>query len=64
MALDTFGNIVQQTPHFVPAHAYQAVVLSELGRVKEAREPWNKASHLTVGSPSCCGGSPPEPLCA
>jgi adenylate cyclase len=49
-ALDAFGKIVQQNPNFVPAHAYRAVVLSELGRVKEAREAWDKASALSPGA--------------
>jgi adenylate cyclase len=49
-ALETFRKIVQQNPNFVPAHAYRAVVLSELGRVKEAGEAWGKASSLSPGA--------------
>jgi adenylate cyclase len=49
-ALDAFGKIVQLNPNFVPAHAYRAVLLSELGRMKEAREAWDKASHLSPGA--------------
>jgi adenylate cyclase len=49
-ALDAFGRIVQLNPNFVPAHAYRAVLLSELGRMKEAREAWDKASHLSPGA--------------
>jgi hypothetical protein len=41
---------VQQNPNFVPAQAYRAVVLSELGRVKEAREGWATASRLSPGA--------------
>lgn len=49
-ALDAFDKVVQQNPNFVPAHAYRAVLLSELGRVKEARAAWDKASHLSPGA--------------
>jgi len=48
-ALDAFAQIVRQNPNFVPAHAYRAVLFSELGRVNEAREAWDKASHLSPG---------------
>jgi adenylate cyclase len=44
-ALDTFAKLLQQNPNFVAAHAYRAVLLSELGRVKEAREAWDQAGH-------------------
>ncbi len=46
-ALDAFGQIVQRNPNFVPAHAYRAVVLSELGRAKEARQAWDEASRIS-----------------
>jgi TolB-like protein/Tfp pilus assembly protein PilF len=46
-ALDAFGKIVQQNPNFVPAHAFRAVLLSELGQAKEAREAWDTASRLS-----------------
>jgi adenylate cyclase len=49
-ALDSLGRILQQNPNFVPAHAYRAVLLSELGRVKEAREAWDRAGHLSPGA--------------
>jgi adenylate cyclase len=49
-ALDAFDTIVQQNPNFVPAQAYRAVVLSELGRVKEARDAWATASRLSPGA--------------
>ena len=48
-ALATFAKLVEENPNFVPAHAYRAVLFSELGRVKEAREAWDKASHLSPG---------------
>ena len=48
-ALDTFGSIVRQNPNFLPAYAYRAVVLSELGREKDARNAWQTASHLSAG---------------
>ena len=35
--------------NFIPAHAYLAVVLAEMGREKEAREAWAKASQLSPG---------------
>ena len=49
-ALEAFGRIVQLNPEFVPAHAYRALLLSELGGMKEAREAWDKASHLSPGA--------------
>jgi adenylate cyclase len=46
-ALATFDRLEQQNPNFLPAHAYRAVLLVELGREKEAREAWYKAGHLS-----------------
>lgn len=46
-ALDTFAKLLQQNPNFVAAHAYRAVLFSELGRVKDAREAWDQAGHLS-----------------
>ena len=40
---------MQQNPNFVPAYAYRAAVLSELGRLPEARAEWGKASRLSPG---------------
>jgi len=45
-ALDAFARVVRENPNFFPAYAYRGVLFSELGRVKEAREAWGKASHL------------------
>jgi adenylate cyclase len=49
-ALEALGKLVQQNPNFVPAHAYRAVLLSELGRLKDAREAWAAASRLSPGA--------------
>jgi adenylate cyclase len=49
-ALDTFAKLLEQNPNFVAAHAYRAVLWSELGRVKEAREAWDRAGHLSSSS--------------
>jgi len=49
-ALAAFAKIVQQNPNFVPAHAYRAVVLMELGRTKEAREAWGEATRISPGA--------------
>jgi adenylate cyclase len=49
-ALVTFAKIVQQNPNFLPAHAYRAAVLIELGRVKEAREAWEEAARISPGA--------------
>jgi adenylate cyclase len=46
-AVDTFNKLVQQNPNFVPAHAYLAVLFTEMGRTKEARETWEKARRLS-----------------
>jgi len=48
-ALDAFARVVRENPNFFPAYAYRGVLFSELGRVKEAREAWGKASHLNPG---------------
>jgi adenylate cyclase len=49
-ALGAFGKIVQQNPNFVPAYAYRAIVLSELGRTKEARAAWEEANRISPGA--------------
>jgi adenylate cyclase len=49
-ALNAFSSIAKENPNFVPAHAYRAVILSELGRAKEAREAWAKASEISPGA--------------
>jgi adenylate cyclase len=49
-ALDAFSRIVQQNPNFLPAHAYRAVLFTEMGRAKEAREAWEKARQLSPGA--------------
>ncbi len=49
-AIDIFGKIIERNPNFLPAYAFRAVLLSELGRVKEAQEAWDKASHLSPGA--------------
>jgi predicted RNA polymerase sigma factor len=41
---------LQQNANFIPAYAYRAVLLSELGRMKEAREAWDKASAISPGA--------------
>jgi adenylate cyclase len=46
-ALDALGRLVQANPNFFPAHVYRAVLFSELGRAKEARESWLKAGQLS-----------------
>jgi len=49
-ALDAFARLVQENPNFPPAYAYRAVLFGELGRVKEARESWEKAGRLSPGA--------------
>jgi adenylate cyclase len=49
-ALATFAKILQQNPNFVPAYAYRAVVLSELGRPQDARAAWDEANHISSGA--------------
>jgi TolB-like protein/Tfp pilus assembly protein PilF len=49
-ALDTFARLVKENPNFVPAHAYRAVLLSELGREKDAAEEWKKTGALSPGA--------------
>ena len=49
-ALATFTKILQQNPNFVPAYAYRAVVLSELGRTQDARAAWDEANRISSGA--------------
>ena len=49
-ALDALGKLVQENPNFVAAHAYRAVVLTELGRTEDAREAWDAASRISPGA--------------
>jgi tetratricopeptide (TPR) repeat protein len=49
-ALDIFAKIIEYNPNFVPAQAYRAVVLSELGRVQEGRAAWDKAGQISPGA--------------
>ncbi|HXU89405.1 MAG TPA: adenylate/guanylate cyclase domain-containing protein [Methylomirabilota bacterium] len=46
-ALDTFAKITDLNRNFLPAHAFRAVLLGELGRDKEAHEAWQKARELS-----------------
>ena len=46
-ALDVFARLTRQNPNFLPAYAYRAVLLTELGRAQEAREAWLEASRLS-----------------
>jgi adenylate cyclase len=49
-ALDAFARLAHENPNFFPTYAYSAVLFGELGRVKEARESWEKAGHLNRGA--------------
>ncbi len=49
-AVDAFNKVVQQNPNFVPAHAYLAVLYTEMGREKEGRAAWDKARQLSPGA--------------
>jgi adenylate cyclase len=48
-AIDAFNRLKQQNPNFIAAHAYLAVLLAEMGREKQARDAWAKASQLSPG---------------
>ena len=48
-ALDSFARALKGNPNFLPAHAYRGVLFTELGRMKEAREEFEQASHLGTG---------------
>jgi len=48
-AVDAFNRLKQQNPNFIPAHAYLAVLLADMGREKEARDAWAKATQLSPG---------------
>jgi adenylate cyclase len=49
-ALAAFGKIVQQNPNFVPAYAYRAILLTELGRTQDARQAWGEADRISGGA--------------
>ena len=49
-ALGAFATLIERNPNFCSAHAYRAVVLSELGRLPEARAAWDRASQLSPGA--------------
>lgn len=53
-ALAAFGKLLDENPNFLPAHAYRAVLFTELGRMKEAREAWERTTVLIPGA------SPPD----
>ena len=48
-ALDALAQALKGNPNFLPAHAYRAVLFTELGRTKEARQEWEQAGHLSGG---------------
>jgi adenylate cyclase len=49
-ALDSLARALKGNPNFLPAHAYRGVLFTELGRMKEAREEFEQASHLGTGA--------------
>ncbi len=49
-AMDAFNKVVQLNPNFLPAHAYIAVLLTEMGREKQAREAWERVHRLNPGA--------------
>ena len=49
-ALDSFARALKGNPNFLPAHAYRGVLFTELGRMNEAREEFEQASHLGTGA--------------
>jgi len=49
-ALATLDKLVERNPNFLPAPAYRAVLYSELGQDKRAREAWNRARELSPGA--------------
>jgi adenylate cyclase len=49
-AVDAFTKVVQQNPNFVPAHAYLAVLFTEMGRGKDAHQAWDQARRLSPGA--------------
>ena len=48
--MDAFRKTVERNPNFVAAHAFLAVLLSELGREEEARAEGEKALKLSPGA--------------
>jgi adenylate cyclase len=48
-AVDAFNRVLQQNPNFMPARAYLAVLFTEMGRDREAREAWDTLRRLGSG---------------
>src|SRR5262249_39601298 len=46
-AVSTLEEVLRQNPNFLPAHAYLAVLFSEMGRAKQAEEAWDRARRLS-----------------
>jgi adenylate cyclase len=46
-AMEAFSKLVEQNPNFLPAHAYLAVLLSEMGRPDQARTEWDTTTRLS-----------------
>jgi adenylate cyclase len=49
-AVDTFGKIVERNPNVLPAHAYRAVLFTEMGREEDARAAWSATDRLSPGA--------------
>lgn len=46
-AVEAFSRLVEQNPNFLPAHAYLAVLFSEMGRPDQARVEWETTTRLS-----------------
>jgi adenylate cyclase len=46
-AVEAFSRLVEQNPNFLPAHAYLAVLFSEMGRPGQARVEWETTTRLS-----------------
>jgi Tfp pilus assembly protein PilF len=49
-ALTTLDSLIQRNPNFLAAHAYRAVLYTELGQDKRAREAWDRTRELSPGA--------------
>jgi adenylate cyclase len=49
-AVDALARLARQNPNFVPAHAYLAVLYTEMGRAKDAQKAWERARRISPGA--------------
>lgn len=49
-AVDAFNRVLERNPNCLPAHAFLAVLYTEMGQAKRAQEAWDQAARLSPGA--------------